>query len=410
MNQPAMRRSGRMLLTTSAFALLVPLVLGACSQRPAARPEPSHPAKAVTALPELAVRPAANAKRVPITSAISTAVTGGYVQSVTLTDASGRLVAGTLRGGRDAWVPASSLAYGAKYTARVIASNGSGGTRTVTTSFTTMAKPSGKPISATVNVKSGQTYGVGMPIVLDFSASIPVKDRAAVEGRLTVTSMPAQVGAWSWQSPTQVVYRTQNYWRAGTSVTFKAALNGLPVGDRVVGADRSAAFVIGPDIEYSVSDPKHTLTVTSNGQVLHTYPVSMGKPSTKSWSGRFVIMERDYYTVFDTLGQPGGYRVGVNFAERLSWSGMFFHAAPWSVYAQGHYDVSHGCINLGPSNAKWIYENSHIGDPVTITGTGRPVVNGNGWTAWNVSWDAWVKGSALGSAPVASASGAVPGI
>jgi hypothetical protein len=78
------------------------------------------------------------------------------------------------------------------------------------------------------------------------------------------------------------------------------------------------------------------------------------------------------------------------------------------VYAQGHYDVSHGCVNVAPKNAAWIYQNSHVGDPVSIVGTGRQVANGNGWTAWNSSWSDFAKGSALGYAPSPTTTGVTP--
>ena len=76
------------------------------------------------------------------------------------------------------------------------------------------------------------------------------------------------------------------------------------------------------------------MTVTQNGQVTKTIPVSLGKPSTPSSSGNLVIMSRhDKYT-FDTrreLGTSAGYVTDVEFAERLTTGGEFIHAAPWSV-------------------------------------------------------------------------------
>jgi Uncharacterized protein conserved in bacteria len=164
----------------------------------------------------------------------------------------------------------------------------------------------------------------------------------------------------------------------------------------VLDKDRVATVTIGRDLEMSVTNKNHMLTVTSDGKVIKRYPISMGKASKPSWSGQFVIMDRLPATVFDTLDEgPGGYRVAVKYAERLTWSGTFLHSAPWSVYAQGHTNVSHGCVNIGPSNAKWIYQNSLVGDPVSISGTPRHVAEGNGWTAWDLSWPDFIKGSAV---------------
>src|SRR5262249_37705322 len=127
--------------------------------------------------------------------------------------------------------------------------------------------------------------------------------------------------------------------------------------------------------------------------------ISMGRASKPSWSGHFVIIEKDYYTVFDTLGIPGyNYRIPVHYAERLTWSGTFIHSAPWSVYAQGHFNVSHGCVNVAPTNAKWIYNNALVGGPVSISGTPVHAQQGNGWTVWDMDWADYVKGSALPNA------------
>ena len=39
---------------------------------------------------------------------------------------------------------------------------------------------------------------------------------------------------------------------------------------------------------------------------------------------------------------------------RLTWSGEYIHGARGG-YAQGSYDVSHGCVNISLSNAQWLY-------------------------------------------------------
>jgi lipoprotein-anchoring transpeptidase ErfK/SrfK len=36
------------------------------------------------------------------------------------------------------------------------------------------------------------------------------------------------------------------------------------------------------------------------------------------------------------------------------------------VGSQGYANVSHGCINLGPDNASWYYNQVGVGDPVII--------------------------------------------
>ena len=145
-----------------------------------------------------------------------------------------------------------------------------------------------------------------------------------------------------------------------------------------------------------VSDRTKQMTVYRDGRPTRTIPVSLGKPSTPSSSGHMVVMTHEATTIFDTTREgPGGYRVRISFAMRLTWGGEFIHAAPWSVGDQGHRDVSHGCVNMSTSNAAWLFSIAHIGDPVTVSGTGVPLVDGNGWTAWNMSWPQYVAGSAL---------------
>ena len=53
----------------------------------------------------------------------------------------------------------------------------------------------------------------------------------------------------------------------------------------------------------------------------------------------------------------------------MSYSGIFFHSAPWSLGEQGYTNTSHGCLNMSPSNAKWIYDNTKRGDIVLVKNT-----------------------------------------
>src|SRR5699024_12219186 len=48
----------------------------------------------------------------------------------------------------------------------------------------------------------------------------------------------------------------------------------------------------------------------------------------------------------------GGYKVTVDYATRLSATGIFFHSAPWSVVDQGVRNVSHGCIKIGRASCR----------------------------------------------------------
>jgi len=398
-------------IAAAILALALPLTLVGCNQSDQAAKAASKKKAAAASAPVVKITPVANARSLPVTTEITAQTSNGAVYGVKLTDSNGQPVSGAFRPDDSSWVPSASLKFGQTYTAEVSAINGAGKVTTTASKFTTMAAPKTPDIHSSINVADEKTYGVGMPIVLDFGAGVPDKQKAAVERRLFVTSAPAQVGAWRWYGDRELMYRPRSYWKPGTTVQVRTALGGLPVGNRVIDKDRTATFTIGRDMHFDVTNKNHMLTITSNGKVIKRYPISMGKPSTPSWSGKFVIMSQQYYTVFNTMGQPGGgYITPVNYAERLTWSGTYFHSAPWSVYAQGRFNVSHGCVNIGPSNAKWVYQKSLIGDPVSISGTPIHVASGNGWTVWDMPWSEYVKGSALPSPMVQQKASKIPAV
>lgn len=96
-------------------------------------------------------------------------------------------------------------------------------------------------------------------------------------------------------------------------------------------------------------------------------------------------------------GSAGYYRMTVYNTVRISNSGEYVHSAPWSVGSQGYSNVSHGCVNVSPSNASWFINNTLIGDPIIITGTPRTLEPTNGWGHWQESWKQWLRWSALKS-------------
>jgi len=79
-----------------------------------------------------------------------------------------------------------------------------------------------------------------------------------------------------------------------------------------------------------------------------------------------------------------------------------------TVWAQGHQNVSHGCLNSPPAFAQWFFGWSYIGDVVVVTGSGRGLEPFNGWSYWQLPWKSWVKGGALDKAVSTAASSAKP--
>jgi len=336
------------------------------------------------------------------------------VTSVTLGDATGAKVAGTMREDGSAWVPNSALQFGRTYTANVTATSVDGRTDTLTTTFSTMASRPGKRIGTGLYLFDGNTYGVAMPVVVEFNPGIPPKDRAGVQKRLFVTTVPPQPGVWHWvSSGTQAYYRAPAFWQAGTKITVRMALDGHPVGNGRYGdIDRRAAVTIGRKLVIEVENKTKQMSVYKDDALVKRLPVSLGKKSTPSSTGTMVIMEKKESTVFDTLAELGpreGYRITITYAQRLTWGGEYIHSAPWSVGDQGRRNVSHGCVNVSPSNATWLFGLTMVGDPVTVRGTERKLQDGNGWTPWIHDWADYIKGSALPVPPELAAAGSRPG-
>jgi lipoprotein-anchoring transpeptidase ErfK/SrfK len=364
------------------------------SQSP--KPDPNAGAASITS-------PAAGATDVPAATEIAYELRNASGATVELKAADGTIVKGEPSADATAWVPTSTLDYGAAYTVTVSATGVDGKPATATSTFTTMAKPA-KTVRVTSFLGDKARTGVAMPLMFTFSRSVPENRRAEVQKRLFVSAEPVQDGIWHWFSGTSVAYRPKVYWKPGTKIQVRMAVGGLDMGDGYYGKNDISLedVTIGPAVVLVADNKTKQLTVSKDGKVLRKIPISLGKPSTPSSSGTTVIIEKFVHTIFDTfeeLGPELGYRTPIDYAQRLTWGGEYIHAAPWSVAQQGHRNVSHGCINMSDANAKWLFGLTSVGDPVVTKGTERKLKNGNGWTHWNMSWDEYVKGSALPFAP-----------
>ncbi len=114
-------------------------------------------------------------------------------------------------------------------------------------------------------------------------------------------------------------------------------------------------------------------------------------PGDDTADGTYLTIEKANPTL---MSGPGYKNVPVYWSVRFTWSGNYYHSAPWSVGEQGFTNVSHGCVNLSPKNAQWYYERSNPGDPITITGS--PVAGkwDDGYTEWFLSWPQLLRSSA----------------
>jgi lipoprotein-anchoring transpeptidase ErfK/SrfK len=329
-------------------------------------------------------------------------VGAGEIGDVTVVDGAGAPVPGTVAGSPEdpetsVWTPATPLAYGTSYTLTASATNADDEAATAEATFTTvtpaaLSTPSVGPLD-------GQTVGVGMPIRVYFEDA--VTDKAAVESRLLVTSSKPTDGVWNWLSDTEVHFRPSQYWPAHTEVRLDANLYGVPFGGGTWGEkNRTVSFSIG-EKHVSIADAaSHTMQVFDNDQLVQTFPISAGSPDNPSYNGAHVVTEMNRNRIMDSstygvpVDSPDGYRTPVEYAVRISDSGEFVHAAPWSVAQQGNSNVSHGCINLSTERAAWFFNFSQPGDIVEIVNSSAGTLRSD-IDDWTIPWERWQAGSAL---------------
>ena len=350
------------------------------------------------AAPSVLVEAGTDGSRLRPDQKVVVRATSGRLAEVTVTDRTGNRLPGALSEDGILWESSAPLGFGAAYTTTARAVNAAGAEASATASFTTI-KPA-RTFSPVLAPLDRSTVGVGMPVVLRFPEAVTRK--AEVERRLEVSASQPVTGSWSWVSDTEVHYRPETYWPAHTEVTVRVPLRGVEAADGLWGEqDRVVRFTVGPAVVSRVDAKTLTMTVSQDGKLLRTIPVTTGKAGFVTRSGVKVIHEKYRMKVMDarTINiRPGSreyYNLKVPYAMRVTWSGEFVHGAPWSVGQQGRARVSHGCVGMSVENAKWFFELSKIGDVHEVVGTGRALEPGNGWTDWNTPWEAWKAGSAL---------------
>jgi lipoprotein-anchoring transpeptidase ErfK/SrfK len=378
-------------LAVAACALALGLV-AACGHAP-------PPRRAATVV----IVPSPGAHAVRPDSPVAVRVRDGRIRSVTLTDGT-RQLEGQVSPDGTQWWPRWALSPGRSYTILATVAGADGRVSSVRGAFRT--RRVAHTIAATVVAPGeGSRVGVGMPILLRFAA--PVQDRAAVERSLQLRTSVPVTGAWHWFSGTDVVFRPRTYWPAHTGVRLLAHLGGLRLTRGAYGAqDVDMGFGVGDSHITVASARGHHQVVRVNGRKVRRMPISMGKGTRRAYtttSGVHLTMEKVHHIVMDSAsvgcppGCPDHYREDVYYAVRISDSGEYEHSAPWSVGDQGSHNVSHGCINLGPRDARWFYRHAQPGDVVQVTGTRRRLEPGNGWGFWQLTWSEWLGGSALGT-------------
>ena len=336
---------------------------------------------------------------IPVTEPLRVRAETGTLVDVEVYGNDGTPLLGALSDDGRSWESdARQLPFGVAYDVQVTAVDAFGSEVSHSEQVTT-TNPEGV-LKALITPWYSQQIGVGMPITIDFSS--PVDDKAAVEQSLTVTTSVPVEGAWSWVNDQQISYRPETFWPGGINVRVTANLRGLEASPGVFGGeDQEVVFSFLRRQEIIVDAKALTLTVLRDGLNIKSFPVTTGRDGLDTMSGTTVILSQERRRVMDTAtagvpkDDPNSYRVKVEYAMRMTWTGVFLHASPWAAADWGKNRTSHGCISMSTENAKWLFENTEIGDPVTVTGTPKQQTLGDGVTAWNVSWANWIAGSAL---------------
>jgi lipoprotein-anchoring transpeptidase ErfK/SrfK len=339
------------------------------------------------------------AQDVRVSTVVKVLAEDGSVSSATLSTADGATqVAGRVTD--SGWRANSRLEPGTAYDLSVTGVGEDGEEVTVTSAFTTQQLSLEQQTYPSVAPLAGETVGVGMPVIVTFD--LPVTNRALYEKYMKVTTDNGVTGSWTWFNDREAHFRPEQYWPAHTKVNVRLDLNSLPAGNGIYGQqDQDIDFEVGDKVVTKVDVGRHKLTYTVDDKAVRTLPVTTGDDSHRTREGVKVIMEKfssidmDAATTGVDSEDPGYYNIqDVRWAMRLTNSGEFIHAAPWSVGSQGRENVSHGCTGMSTTDAKWLYDRSRRGDVVEYTDSPRPLEDRNGWTDWNVPWATWTAGSA----------------
>jgi lipoprotein-anchoring transpeptidase ErfK/SrfK len=383
---------------------MVPLAVfgaGACSGNRAA-PAPTAIMDKATPfgdllVPKLSTSVTDGAVGVAVDSPVTVSADDGVLASVEMVNENGGSVDGQLSPDGVHWSTTERLGYNRLYTLTAKA-RGLGGAATRQLTFQThspqnLTMPYAMP-------HDGEVVGVGEPVAVQFDEKIA--NREAAEKAIVVTTDPPVEGAFYWLNNREVRWRPEHFWKPGTTVNVAVNTYGVDLGDGVFGEDNAHShFTIGDEVIATADDNTKMVTVRVNGEAVKTMPTSMGKDSTPTASGTYVLGVRFAHMIMDSstygvpVNSPNGYRTEVDFATQMSYSGVFVHSAPWSVGAQGHTNTSHGCLNVSPSNAQWFFEHTKRGDVVEVLNTiGPPLSGTEGLGDWNIPWDQWHAGNA----------------
>jgi lipoprotein-anchoring transpeptidase ErfK/SrfK len=323
----------------------------------------------------------------------------GTIRSIQVFTKDGTPLTGALGSDSTAWESTSKLIPLSRYRATVVVVNGGDA---VSRTLKFRSTDSHRHLTALLSPGDGDVVGVGSPVIVRLSRPVTDHQRATIENRMAVSTVPSVVGAWHWITPQELHWRPPTYWHEHTDVTVSSNLNGLYLGHGVWGqGQHQTNFRIGDSHISRVDVARHQMYVYQNRHLIRTFPISAGRTQYPTKNGVHITFEKSQVVTMDsaTVGiprsSPDGYYEKVYWDVRISYGGAFVHAAPWSVAEQGISNVSHGCVNISTTNAIWFYNWSLRGDVVDVYNSTAPVNTADpGMADWNMPWKQWVAGDA----------------
>ncbi|GGS25278.1 Ig-like domain-containing protein [Streptomyces griseoviridis] len=359
---------------------------------------------------QIKITPKDGSSNASINNSATVSVAKGTLTDVKMTTSDGTEVSGEISADRTSWKPSAQLERATTYKVTATAQDSAGRAAHENASFTTVSPDNS--FIGTFTPDDGSTVGVGMPVSINFDKAIT--DKAAVQKGITVSTDGGQEVACHWFNANRMDCRPEDYWKEGSTVTLKLALDGVQGADGVYGVQqKTVTFKIGRNQVSYVDAQTKQMKVTQDGKTVKTIPISAGSPENKTYEGQMVISEKYKETRMDgsTVGftdddGKGEYDIkDVPHAMRLSTSGTFIHGNYWGAKSIfGSQNTSHGCVGLSDTKgandpntpAAWLYEHSLIGDVVVVQNTGdKTIAPDNGLNGWNMNWSEWKAGSAV---------------
>ncbi|MGW0763279.1 L,D-transpeptidase [Streptomyces sp. NPDC002814] len=359
---------------------------------------------------QIKITPKDGSDNASINKGTAVTVSKGTLTEVKMTTDDGTAVEGEISADKTSWKPSVQLERSTTYKVTAEAKDSEGRVAHENASFSTVSPDNS--FLGYFTPEDGSTVGVGMPVSINFDKAIT--NKADVQKGVTVTSSSGQEVVCHWFNDTRMDCRPDEYWKGGSTVTLKLALDGVQGSEGVYGVQqKTVTFKIGRNQVSYVDANTKQMKVTQDGKTIKTIPISAGSPENKTYEGVMVMSEKFKETRMNgaTVGftdddGKGEYDIkDVPHAIRLSSSGTFIHGNYWgadSVF--GNTNTSHGCVGLNDTKGAndkgtagyWFYNNSMVGDVVVVQNTGdKTIAPDNGLNGWNMDWAQWKAGSAL---------------